>query len=297
MSDGAGFRFVVNPDSGPDRRPDVAPMVKEALPAAEVVELDGTRTCGEILADRPPPSVFGVAGGDGTVSAVAAIALDERRPLAVLPGGTLNHFAVDLGLESVEHALEVIARGDERAVDVAEIDGRRFVNNASLGAYPEIVDVRERFEKRVGKWPALVIALLYVLRRGHPCHVEVDGRARRVWLAFFGNCHYDQAGLIAPAGRSRLDDGLIDVRLVHADRKWARLRLLACALAGRVERCSVYEAFVTARLTVRSLDGGTVRLAADGETFDANEAFEVRKLPSALRVFATPPDAASPADA
>jgi undecaprenyl-diphosphatase len=178
-----------------------------------------------------------------------------------------------------------VAAGTSIPVDVAEIDGHTFVNNASIGAYPQLVDVRERFARYIGKWPALVVALISVLWHGRPSNVAIDGRERRLWFAFFGNCHYDKSGVIAPAGRSLLNDGLIDVRMVHADRKWARLRLFASAIFRRLDRCSVFETATIARITVRSSDG-PLRLAADGETFDGGQAFEIRKWPSGLMVYA-----------
>ena len=285
MADGRGLRIVVNPDSGSALAADPMPTLREQLPAAEIVELNGPSDCEELLLAPPTPSAVGVSGGDGTVSAVAAIAVQLGVPLAVVPGGTLNHFAADLGIDTVDAAVDAFRSGHQRAVDVAEIDEHLFLNNASIGAYPQLVDARERFEKRIGKWPALVVALVIVLRRGEPLQVDIDGRRRRLWFAFFGNCTYDQQGLVAPAGRSRLDDGLLDVRLVHADRKYARLRLIACAVLRRLDRCSVYEATTAARLTVRSHDG-PVRFAADGETHDGAVAFEVRKRPSALSVYA-----------
>jgi diacylglycerol kinase family enzyme len=73
--------------------------------------------------------------------------------------------------------------------------------------------------------------------------------------------------------------------MVHADRKFARLRLFTCALLRRLDRCSVYEATAVSRITVRSTSG-PLRLAADGETFDGSETFEIKKYPSALAVFA-----------
>jgi len=283
--DGRGLRIVVNPDSGSAFAADPSTTLRERLPEAELVELDGERSCEEILTAGPQPKAVGGCGGDGTISAVAAVALDLKVPMAVIPGGTLNHFASDLTIESVDDAIDAVTEGHTRAIDASEIDGRLFLNNASLGAYPHLVDVREHLEKRIGKWPALVVALVIVLRHGRPINVDVDGQRRRVWFAFFGNCTYDQQGLVAPAGRSRLDDGLIDVRLFHADRKWARLRLITCAVLRRLDRCSVYEATTTARLTVRSHDG-PLRLAADGETFDGAEVFDVRKRATALEVYA-----------
>lgn len=285
LPDGRGIRFVLNPSSGSALGKDPIDVLRERLPGAEIVELDSDRTCEEIMRAEPAPQAVGVVGGDGTVSAVAAMAHQMRLPLAVIPGGTLNHFAHDLGLQSVDDGINAVLAGTSISVDIAEIGEHKFVNNASIGAYPQVVDVRERLQRYIGKWPALLVALVYVLRRGRPSNVAIDGRERRLWFAFFGNCHYDLDGIVAPAGRSRLNDGLIDVRMVHADVKWARLRLFACVILRRLDRCSVYESATLARITVRSLDG-PLRLAADGETFDGGRAFEIRKWPSGLMVYA-----------
>lgn len=284
--DGRGIRFVLNPGSGSALGKKPIDVLRERLPAAEIVELDDERTCEEIVRAELVPQVAGVVGGDGTVSAVAAVAHEMRLPLAVIPGGTLNHFAQDLGLDSVDDSIDAVVAGTTIPVDIAEIDGHKFVNNASIGGYPQVVDARERLQRYIGKWPALIVALIYVLRRGHPHNLVIDGRERRLWFAFFGNCHYDKPGLVAPAGRSLLNDGLIDVRMVHADRKWARLRLFACVILRRLDRCSVYEEATLARITVRSQDG-PLRIAADGETFDGGQSFELRKWPSGLCVYAT----------
>lgn len=235
-----------------------------------------------------------VSGGDGTVSWAAAQAAARRLPLVVIPSGTRNHFASDLGIASPDEAVAAWRGGRTRAVDLGEIDGHVFVNNASLGAYPELVDVRERFEGRLGRRLALLVALVVVLRRGSPYRVSVDGRHRRVWLAWFGNCRYDLPGLVA-GGRSDLGDGLLDVRLVHADRKFARLRLIASIVLRRLDHCTVYEHAEAARVTVRVLDGGPVRIAADGETFDARDVFVIAKRPSVLEVFVDGTDDDPPA--
>jgi undecaprenyl-diphosphatase len=285
LPDGRGIRFVLNPNSGTALGKDPIDVLRERLPGAEIVELDDESTCEQLLQAEPRPLVAGVVGGDGTVSAVAAVAHEMRLPLAVIPAGTLNHFTHDLGLDSVDDGIDAVIAGATITADIAAIDEHKFVNNASIGAYPQIVDARERLRRYIGKWPALLVALVYVLRRGHPSNVAIDGRERRLWFAFFGNCHYDMDGIVAPSGRSTLNDGLIDVRLVHADVKWARLRLFTCVVLRRLDRCSVYESATLARITVRSLDG-PLRLAADGETFDGGRAFEIRKWPSGLTVYA-----------
>src|SRR5687768_16340665 len=95
--------------------------------------------------------VRGVSGGDGTATAAAAFAVEHDRPLLLLPGGTLNHLARDLRLESVEQAIAAFGRGEAVEVDVGVIDGRPFLNTASFGAYTAMLDRRKRLEKQIGR--------------------------------------------------------------------------------------------------------------------------------------------------
>lgn len=129
-----------------------------------------------------------------------------------------------------------------------------------------------------------MVALITVLRRSVPCDVELDGRRRRVWLVFVGNCVYQPRGF-APAWRERLDDGLLDIRLVDGDAPRARLRLLAAVLTGTLARSRVYETFTAERLHVCS-PSGPMRLARDGEVFDGPAEFDIAKHPGRLDVFA-----------
>ena len=126
--------------------------------------------------------------------------------------------------------------------------------------------------------------MVRVLRREPPVEVEIDGRVRRVWMIFIGNCRYEPSGF-TPAWRERLDDGRFDVRLVTADRRFALLRLVVGALTGRLKQTGVYEEQVVDRLTVRSLDG-PLRLARDGETFDGGKEFTIEKAKEPLAVYA-----------
>jgi undecaprenyl-diphosphatase len=231
----------------------------------------------------PDVRTIAIAGGDGSVGAAAAVARSAGKPLAVIPAGTLNHLARDLGVFTVEDALEAVKDGELAALDVASIDGQPFLNTASFGAYSALVDARERLEARIGKWPALLVALAQVLRHDEPIEVELDGHRRRIWMIFIGNCCYHPAGF-APSWRERLDDGLLDVRLVDADHRFARTRLLLAIVTGRLGRCRVYEARTVHRLDVKVIDG-PVRLARDGETFDGSCEFSVAKEEKPLPVY------------
>ena len=86
--------------------------------------------------------VLGVAGGDGSVSAVATVAAEHEVALVIVPMGTLNHFARDLGLDLARplRALDALDAGHERRVDIGRINGRPFINNVSLGVYAEMVE-------------------------------------------------------------------------------------------------------------------------------------------------------------
>lgn len=288
-ADGAGVRIVVNAGSGPALARPPTDVLRDGLPGAAVVELEEGDDLAKALLDGGDDVVaLGAAGGDGTLNTAACVALERDLPLVAVPAGTLNHLARDLGLATAEDAVAAVRAGTVTHMDVGLFDDRPFLNTASFGGYTEVVDAREELERRIGKWPALAVALVRVLRTIEPMPVEIDGRRRDVWLVFVGNCRYSPQGF-GPSWRERLDDGLLDVRLVDGAHPWARLRLIAAVLTGTLARCAPYEEWTTDRLEVRSMDG-PLRVAVDGETIDAGRHVVVEKRPRALAVH-VPPDA------
>ncbi|MDI2129157.1 phosphatase PAP2 family protein [Yinghuangia seranimata] len=245
-----------DPDGHPDAGSDLMAMLRQA--ASEAV-------------------VLGVAGGDGTINAAAKIALEYGRPLAVFPAGTLNHFAGDLGLQRLEDTARAVRAGEAVLVDVAEIARDRtfdfgpmsatepevFLNTFSIGVYPDLVRAREAMQGRIGKWPAMLVGLVAVLRDARPVKLRVNGRARSVWLLFLGNGAYAPPGF-APAYRPNLHDGLLDVRLVDAAKPAARTRLVAAVLSGTLGRSRVYEASTARAMRLTEIQAGAP-LAVDGE--------------------------------
>lgn len=287
--DGSGVTLVVNRSAGSPLGEDAAELLRTRLPEARVVEIEEGRDVPAALRRAAADaSVLGVAGGDGSINAAAAAAHRGGTPLLVVPAGTLNHLARDLGLDSVEDALTALRDGHAVAVDLGTIDGHPFLNTASVGGYTDLVDARERLEGRIGKWPALLVALVAVLRKGRPVRIEIDGRERSVWMIFVGNCRYQPPGF-APTWRERLDDGTLDVRLIDASHPWARLRLLLAVVTGRLARCRAYEAFTTRELRLRALDG-PLRLARDGETFDGSGTFTIAKEERPLSIYVPRPE-------
>jgi len=282
---GAGVAIAVNPGAGSGRG-DVATELRRLLPEADVLELDEAGDLEAVLdaaAIRPGISVLGAAGGDGTLSWAAAIAARHGRPLLAIPGGTLNHLSRDLGLETVADAAAALAGGYAVEVDLPSIDGHPFVNTASFGVYAELVDAREAREDRIGKWPALLIAALRVLRKGQPVEVELDGEPLRLWTIFIGNCRYQPDGF-APSRRIRLDDGQLDIRVIDAGHPYSRTRLVLGLVTGRLGRSPVYRQWAATSLVVRSADG-PLRLARDGETFDGAAEVGVVKAGDRVTVF------------
>ncbi|WP_274543218.1 diacylglycerol/lipid kinase family protein, partial [Microbacterium sp. CPCC 204701] len=193
---GRGVFIVRNAQSGTAViRTDPAVTLAERLPEAVVHELDD----GEDLADAvraamqtdAAPSILGVYGGDGSVSRMADLARRYERPLLVMPGGTFNHFARSADLTDVDTAIDALQAGNTVEVSAMEVaaDGERAVlalNAVAAGAYPELIDERERHLPQLGKWLGGVVAAWRALRSAEPLTIVRDGRRARVWSVFVG---------------------------------------------------------------------------------------------------------------
>lgn len=281
---GEGLVIVANTDSGSEANDELLTEIADRFPDAQVRTVeDPSRLLDELDRAADEADALGIVGGDGTIGAAAAVALEHDVPLAVFPGGTLNHFARDLGIDSVADTIGAIASGTIAEVDAATIDGRAFLNTASFGTYSTFVTIRERLEPRLGKWPAMFIALARVLRTAEPYRVELDERMTRAWMVFIGNCAYEPPGFV-PATRRRLDDGQFDLRFVDGGIPFARSRLIVAVLTGQLARSRVYVRRLTPTLTVSTPEVGPT-LAADGETFAGSDTFTITKHQSPLRVY------------
>lgn len=288
LVDGDGLVVVVNESSGMARKRDFASEISSALPAARVLERPAEEVADTLRAAASNCAALGVVGGDGTVNVAAEIALAAERPLAVFPGGTLDHFAQDIGLDDISDTVAAVKAGNAVRVDIGCVEGcntRVFLNTASLGGYPEIVATRERLEEYLGKWPSVVIAMFRVLREGTPLDLVVDGQHRVLWLLFAGNGHYSPSGF-APTFRSDLTDGLLDIRIVDADAPLARTRLLAAVLSGRLGRSRVYEQRLAPSLHLERASGtAELAIALDGEVSLTEASVTLSKHATRLLVY------------
>lgn len=288
-AEGQGVTVVLNPRSADSAVPtlttaDTTTNVARHLPRARIVPTSADDDITTVMDQAARGcEVLAVAGGDGTVNAGAAAALNHDRPLLVLPDGTLNNFARTLGLTSVDIALRAYADRVLGRVDVGEVDGNIFLNTASFGSYPHVVARRDRWAGRIGKWPAFALALWQDLRSANPTPALVDGRRAQVWWAFVGNCQYRTHARV-PGLREALDDGWLDVRVLVARAPFPRIRALVDVLTSRITRNVGYTERHATSLTI-TLPGESRLLAVDGEVLEGSAKVTFRKRPKALRVF------------
>ncbi|WP_158883868.1 bifunctional phosphatase PAP2/diacylglycerol kinase family protein [Amycolatopsis anabasis] len=295
MRDGEDMLALVNPGSGVESE-DPTEDVRFAWPKATLVYPDSgkdirTQLADEIRARDGRVRALGVAGGDGTVAAVASVAADHQLPLALIPAGTLNHFARDVGVHSMPDADAATEAGLAVGVDLGEVEvngtsgteRRWFVNTASLGGYPEMVRLREKLQQHYPKWPAMVIATIRTLRHARPLRVTLNGRNASVWMLFVGNGTYAPKGF-GPTRRPCLDTGLLDVRYLRADLPYSRARFVLALITNTLTTSHVYRQADLPELTVRLLDANR-RVATDGEVGPLGNEFRFRSRPSALTIY------------
>ena len=215
-------------------------------------------------------AIVAAGGGDGTINAVASQLVGSSTVLGVLPLGTLNHFAKDLGIPlELDRAIANLAHGKPVMIDVGEVNERIFLNNSSLGLYPDIVRDREKQQRRLGrgKWLACGWAALAALRR-YPflsVRLMVDGErhARRTPFIFIGNNEYVMQGFDIGA-RRRLDGGVLSLYVAQRPGRLGLLRLALHALFGRLAQARDFDVLLAPDIEVETRHK-RLRVATDGE--------------------------------
>lgn len=270
--------------------------VRRAGLQAQVVAVEPERLVGAVAeaAAAPEFDAVIVAGGDGTVNAAASAMAGGEKPLGVVPLGTLNHFARDVGLPAEpEAALAAFSAGAWRQVDVGEVNGRVFVNNCSIGLYPEAVRRREdRREEGERKWPAMMRAVRDSLKRPPVLRLTLrtDDRTLRVAtpLLMVGNNRYE-TDLLRLGRRAALDEGVLWAYLARSKGASGFLRLALRALAGRLEESPELESLCAPRLRVEDRRRHrALQVAVDGELADVKPPLLLRSRPRCLRVLVPP---------
>jgi len=242
-------------------------------------------------------------GGDGSMNAVASQIVGEGEEdkgigagirFGVLPMGTLNHFAKDLGIPlDLDAAIANLVSGVPVRVDVGEVNGRIFLNNSGLGLYPDMVRDREKQQSRLGrgKWPAALWASLSALRR-YPflsIRLDVEGEhgkrerlARRTPFVFIGNNAYTMQGL-AVGVRERLDAGSLSLYVAQHPTRFGLLRFALDALRGRLGKTRDFDVLEAAAFEIDT-HRRRLRVATDGEVTVMNAPLRYRSRPGALTV-------------
>jgi len=209
------------------------------------------------------------AGGDGTVNAVASVLVGSNATLGVLPLGTLNHFAQDVGVPlELEAAVETVLTGAVIRVDAGSVNGKIFLNNSSLGLYPAIVRKREDFQKKGhGKWWAFAVATFITLRRYQRLYVKLQTEAgeeveEETPFVFIGNNQYEVSGLQIGT-RFCLDAGMLSVYRAPSASRLSLFRMAFHALLGRREPGTLAE-MKAVKFCIRGAKSH-IHVATDGE--------------------------------
>ncbi len=227
-------------------------------------------------------------GGDGTISSVANEVHKSGKVLGVLPLGTLNNFSKDLGIpQTLAAAVKVIADGNVTTIDLAEVNGRMFINNSSIGLYPRMVKQREEQQRLgYGKWRAAFWAWLRIFTISPFLKVRImlDGKEflRKLPFVFVGNNEYEM-DLYNIGRRKRLDSGKLSLYFIHSGGRWGVTLLMLHTVTGRLKQWRDFEAVNTDEITIRS-SKKRLLVAFDGEVAVMETPLKYRSLPRALRV-------------
>jgi diacylglycerol kinase family enzyme len=259
--------LIVNPRSGSDS-PTSEELAEEANRRGVDVHLFSPGEDLEAIARDADAEPLGMAGGDGSLAPVAAVAIERDLPFVCIPFGTRNHFARDLGLDRDDPVAALDAFGGaERRVDVGRVNGRVFLNNVSLGMYALLVHEREEHRRRremLARARAVLIALRHFSTRG----LSVDGEPVRVRVLLVSNNDY-KLDLLSVGERERLDEGLLHL--------YAGTGIVRASWTERTGE----------RFTVDAR-AGALRAAIDGEPARLETPLDFEIEPLGLRVLVPP---------
>jgi diacylglycerol kinase family enzyme len=279
----AGVKRMQNPAD------QLASLFKAAGVRSRIVPLTSPAATSDAIrsAVDQAADVVVAAGGDGTVNSVASALVGTEMAMGVIPLGTLNHFARDTRIPlDLERAVHTVAAGRVTRVDVGEVNGRVFLNNSSIGIYPDIVVEREVLRRQGHrKWFAFAVATVKVLRhyRGVVVRMrsEPSTHVVRTPFLFVGNNEYHVEGRQL-GERDRLDSGLLFAYFAPRVHSRDLPKLLARALIGREH--DTLESFAAETLQVGTPGRRRLRVATDGEVTMLSAPLHYRVRPRALRV-------------
>ncbi len=259
--------------------------LKAEIQFVEPEDLD--RTLDQVLDRRPPRLVLG--GGDGTLNSGIQRLVGGETALGILPVGTMNHYAKNLGLPvDVAAAAKILARDRQQALDLGSINGRYFLNNALLGIYPHAVARREAHRQRLGmrKFPAMGYAFLGALWKLRTLtlslETETDRREVRTPFVMVSNNRY-VGGVLSGLERDDLQGGQLGIYYTPSPGRGDLFRLGLKILTGRLEQGPGLETMEGARVRILN-SHHHYRVAIDGEVLKMRLPLELKIHPGVLRV-------------
>lgn len=282
--------LFVNPQSGA-RLPleELAEAAREGglevIPLSPEVDIAGKVRDG-LQRDR---TVFVAAGGDGTVNSVIQGLINHpEAAVAVIPTGTYNHFARDLGIPlEWREALDVALRGRRRTVDTGRVNDRFFINNLSMGLYPDLVRRREERGRDYPRWKARTYALYMTMRKYRHVTITVESdhhnEVVRTHVFLVSNNSYDLSRIGIEASRAMLEEGRLSVYWLPHLSRWKLTRFVARYLAGRVRETPGFRSFRSSRLKIQS-SKPLIRTGIDGEVATFATPLTVTIVPQSLQV-------------
>lgn len=292
----APIEVIVNRGSGTaSGADDIRAQVEKAFQDNGLQANISVATSGEHLmklaekAAKSDARIVVAGGGDGTISGVASKIIDTDKIFGILPLGTLNHFSKDLNIPAdLTEAARVIADGNVQKIDVGEVNGQIFINNSSIGLYPNIVRRREK-QQRLGrgKWTAAFWSATSVLRRYPFLNIKlvIDGAEirRTTPFLFVGNNEYEM-DFFNIGTRKCLDDGKLSIYLLHRTGRAGLLLLALRSVFGAMRQAKDFETVCVADFEIETRRQKTLLVAYDGEVSQMDSPLKYKICPKALNV-------------
>jgi YegS/Rv2252/BmrU family lipid kinase len=282
-----------NPSSGAKLSGAELTALEDAATAAglEVIRLTRDVNVSETIRERMRRGLklFVAAGGDGTINhVIQPLVHADGAVLGVIPVGTYNHFAKDVGIPLPwREALEVILTGTTRQVDAARINDRFFVNNVSMGLYPELVAKREERGRDYSRWKARLWAAYTTLQKfphvTFTLETEHHEEVIRTHVLMISNNTYDLSRMGIEAPRNTMSEGRLSIYWLPHISRLALMKFGAHYLAGRVRTAPGFRSFRTSRMKLQSRKR-TVNLGIDGELMTMPTPIVITIVPQGLSV-------------
>lgn len=285
--------LFLNRSSGVRLTPVDAAALRDAASerGLQIVEIEGDVDVRSLIREgvRRGERVFIAAGGDGTVHHVMQALVNTDAILGVIPIGTYNHFARDLGLPlGWRAALDVALGGATRQIDTGRINDRFFVNNVTLGMYTRFVAHREEKGRDYPRWKARLYAAYVTLRKYPHVNLIVESDHQRhevirTHVFMVSNNSYDLSRIGIEAPRDRLNEGRVSVYWLPHIPRWQLTRFIARYLAGRVRETPGFRSYRTSATRVQS-SHAKLDVGIDGELFELATPLAITIVPQSLNV-------------